>query len=64
MLFSFFANKEKIAKRMDMPMSAIVEEIKGQPLPKHQLFLSFEVVCEDSESGDEVELPYVKYRFR
>ena len=64
MLFSFFANKEKVAKRLGMPMSAIVEEIRGAPLPPSQLFLTFEVVCEDLTSGDEVDLPYVKFRFR
>ena len=64
MIFSFFANKAKLATRMPMKMSAIVEEIKKEKLPESQLFLIFEMVTEDVESGEDVDLPYVKYRFR
>lgn len=45
-------------------MSVICEEIKKSPLPENQLFLTFEICVDDIESGEEVEVPYVKYRFR
>jgi ubiquitin-activating enzyme E1 len=63
-LFSFFANKKKVEERMVMPMSQIVTSITNKPLPPNQLFLILEVMANDIDSGDEVELPYVKFRFR
>lgn len=47
MIFSFFANKAKLAERMPMKMSEIVESIKKEKLPENQLFLVFEMVTED-----------------
>jgi len=64
MLYSSFANKAKLAERLPKKMSVICEEIKKSPLPENQLFLTFEICVDDIESGEEVEVPYVKYRFR
>jgi len=63
-LFSFFANKKKVEERMAMPMSKIVTSITNKELPPNQLFLVLEVMANDLDTGDEVELPYVKFRFR
>jgi ubiquitin-activating enzyme E1 len=63
-IFSFFANKAKLAARRGMKMSAIVEEIKSEALPDSQKFLVFEVITEDVDTGDEVDLPYCRYRFK
>ena len=63
-VFSFFANKAKLAKRKQMKMSEIVEEIKSEALPADQKYLVFEVITEDLESGEEVDLPYCRFRFR
>lgn len=65
-LYSFFANKEKLARRRKMKMSEIVEELKGEDfkLPDNQLFLTFEIIAEDLTTQEEVDLPYVKLRFR
>ena len=65
-LYSFFANKVKLAKRMPMPMSQIVEELKGEgyKLPEDQLFITFEAIAEDVDTQEEVDIPYIKMRFR
>lgn len=63
-LYSFFANKKKVEERMDMPMSLIVTSITNKQLPTNQLFLILEVMVNDLENGDEVEIPYVRFRFR
>lgn len=63
-LFSFFANKKKLAERMKMTMSEVAQSVTKKELPPNQLFLTFEIIANDLETDEEVELPYVKYRFR
>jgi len=63
-LFSFFANKKKLAERMKMKMSEVVESVTKKELPANQLFITFEIIANDLDSDEEVELPYVKFRFR
>ena len=63
-LYSFFANKAKVAERMKMTMSNIVETISKKKLPENQLFIIFELIANDKDTDEEVEIPYVKYRFR
>jgi len=63
-LFSFFANKKKLAERMTMKMSEVVESVTKKALPGNQLFLVFEIIANDLDTDEEVELPYVKFRFR
>jgi len=63
-LFSFFANKKKLAERMKMKMSEVVTNVTKKELPANQLFLTFEIIANDLDTDEEVELPYVKYRFR
>ena len=63
-LFSFFANKKKLAERMGMRMSEVVTSVAKRDLPPNQLFLVIEIIANDLETDEEVELPYVKFRFR
>ncbi len=63
-LFSFFANKKKLAERMKMKMSKVVTSITKKDLPPNQLFIVFEIIANDLDTDEEVELPYVKFRFR
>ena len=63
-LFSFFANKKKLAERMKMKMSEVVESVTKKELPPNQLFITMELIANDLETDEEVELPYVKFRFR
>jgi len=63
-LYSFFANKKKVAERMKMPMSKIVTSITKKDLPPNQLFIILELIANDKDTDEEVDLPYVKFRFR
>lgn len=63
-LYSFFANKKKVAERKKMKMSELVQSISKKELPSDQLFLVLEVIATDMESDEDVELPYLKLRIR
>jgi len=63
-LYSFFANKKKVAERMKMPMSKIITSITNKEFPPNQLFLVLEMIANDLDTDEEVEIPYVKFRFR
>lgn len=63
-LYSFFANKKKVAERMPMPMSQIITSITKKEFPPNQLFIILELIANDIDTDEEVEIPYVKFRFR
>jgi len=63
-VYSFFANKAKVAERMNMPMSQIVTSITKKEFPENQLFIIFEMIANDLTTEEEVDIPYIKYRFR
>ncbi|KAL3757977.1 hypothetical protein ACHAWU_006035 [Discostella pseudostelligera] len=63
-LFSFFGNKKKLAERMNMKMSEVVQSVSKKELPPNQLFITFEIIATDRDTEEDVELPYVKFRFR
>lgn len=63
-LYSFFANKKKVAERKQMKMTEVITSITKQTFPPNQLFIILEVIANDKETDEEVELPYIKFRFR
>jgi len=63
-LYSFFANKKKVAERKAMKMSDVITSITKKEFPPNQLFIVLEVIANDLETDEEVEIPYVKFRFR
>lgn len=63
-LYSFFAKKEKIAQRKAMKMTDVITSITGKEFPPNQLFIILEVIANDKETDEEVEIPYIKFRFR
>lgn len=63
-LFSFFANKKKVEERKKMKMSEVVQSITKKDFPANQLFITFEIIANDLDTDEEVELPYVRFRFR
>ena len=55
---------KKLKERMPMPMSALVQEVSKVELKPKQQYLTFEICCNDTETDDDVEVPYVRYKFR
>lgn len=45
-----------------MTLKTLVETVTKKPIDAKQKFLIFEIIVVDSESGDEVEVPYLRYR--
>ena len=62
-LYSFFANKKKVEERKAMKMTEVITSITKKEFPADQLFLILEVICNDKDTDEEVELPYIKFRF-
>eukprot|EP00980_Cylindrotheca_fusiformis_P002385 scaffold558_cov111-Cylindrotheca_fusiformis.AAC.3 len=63
-LYSYFANKQKVAERKAMKMTEVITSITKKEFPPNQLFIILEVIANDKDTDEEVELPYVKFRFR
>ena len=60
LLYSFFMKKEKVAERLGMLISQVVEAVSKKPMEPHVKALAVELCCND-ESGEDVEIPYVRY---
>jgi ubiquitin-activating enzyme E1 len=63
-LYSFFANKKKVEERKAMTMTDVIFSITKKEFPPNQLFIVLEVIANDKDTDDEVDLPYIKFRFR
>lgn len=63
-LYSFFANKKKVEERKAMRMTEVITSITKKEFPPNQLFIILEIIANDKSTDEEVELPYVKFRFR
>lgn len=63
-LYSFFANKKKVEERKKMKMTEVIRSITKKEFPPNQLFIILELIANDLDTDEEVELPYIKFRFR
>ncbi|XP_020936576.1 ubiquitin-like modifier-activating enzyme 1 [Sus scrofa] len=63
MLYSFFMPASKLKERLEQPMSEIVKRVSKRKLGHHVQALVLELCCND-ESGEDVEVPYVRYTIR
>lgn len=63
-LYSFFANKKKVEERKAMKMTDVITSITKKEFPPNQLFIILEVIANDKDTDEEVELPYIRFRFR
>lgn len=63
-LYSFFANKKKVEERKAMRMTEVIQSITKKEFPPNQLYIILEVIANDKDTDEEVELPYIKFRFR
>lgn len=59
-LYSFFANAAKVKQRKAMPLSEVCASVGKTELPENQMYLVFEVICNDIETDEDVEIPFVK----
>ena len=63
-LYSFFANKKKVEERKAMRMTEVIQSITKQEFPPNQLYIILEVIANDKDTDEEVDLPYIRFRFR
>jgi len=63
-LYSFFTNAKKLKERMPMPMSALVTEVSKTEFKPKQRYITFEICANDVKDDEDVEVPYVRYKFR
>lgn len=63
MLYSSFTSAAKLKERMPMPLSKVAATVGKMEFSPSQKYLVLEVCCND-ESGEDVEVPYIRYRFR
>jgi len=64
MIYSFFMSRDKLAERLPKKLADVVATVTKQPLPKNKDYLVFEICCNRLEDGEDVDVPYVRYRFR
>jgi len=63
-LYSFFTNPKKLKERMPMTMSQLIVEISKTEFKPKQTYCTFEICCTETETDEDVEVPYVRYKFR
>ena len=63
-IYSFFANAAKVKERKGMPLSEVCSSVGKCEIPENQMYLVLEVICNDLDTDEEVELPFVRYRFK
>jgi len=61
MIYSFFMNAAKMKERLAAPISQTVEKVSKKKIKPHVRTLVLELCCDDKE-GEDVEVPYVKYK--
>jgi ubiquitin-activating enzyme E1 len=66
MLYNSFGmgDKKKIKERLSMPMSRLTQEVSKTTLNAKEKFLIFEAVVALEDTGNEVEIPQIRFRFR
>ena len=61
-LFSDFMPKAKSKERLPMTLKQVVEAVTKKTVPPTQKYMIFELIVNDAESGDEVEIPYLRIK--
>jgi ubiquitin-activating enzyme E1 len=63
-IYASFSPPQKIAERMPQKVSELIRSIaKVNFLPK-QRYVNIEICCTDVETDEDVDVPYVRYKFR
>ena len=58
-LYAAFQPPAKIAEKLKMKMSELVESVSKKKIPEHQTEVIFDIVADDAD-GNDVEIPYLK----
>ena len=61
-LFSDFMDRKKVSQRKPLTLKALTELVQKKEIHSSQKFMIFEIICNDVETGDEVELPCLRVR--
>lgn len=64
LLYSIFMNKERLESRLPSTISKIVETIQKKPLSLEKKYLIIEICCSMIDSGEDVDVPTVRLKFR
>jgi len=64
LLLSEFMPKKKRENRLTYPLIQVVEKVAKTTVPPEQKYLIFEAIVSDCDSGDEVEIPYIRLHLR
>jgi ubiquitin-activating enzyme E1 len=62
-LYAFFLQKSKLAERLKTPVSSVTEVVTKKSLPSHIKYLVLEICCSNANDED-VDVPFINYRFR
>jgi ubiquitin-activating enzyme E1 len=62
MLYAFFQNAKTREARLNMPIDKLVASVSQKPIPGHMRWLVLEPVASEIESGEDIEMPYIRYR--
>ena len=63
-LYSFFTNAKKLKERMRMTMGQLVVEVSKTNVREKQNYFTMEICCNDVETDEDLEVPFVRYKFR
>ncbi|ODQ54016.1 ubiquitin-activating enzyme E1 1 [Saitoella complicata NRRL Y-17804] len=63
LLYASFFPAKKLAERFPLKITELVETISKKPIPETQKSLILEI-CADDETGEDVEVPYVRVQIR
>lgn len=63
MVYSPFTPAAKLKDRLPMPLSKVAAMVGKTEFGANEKYLVLEVCCNDAE-GEDVEVPYIRYRFR
>ena len=64
MLFSDFMNKKKMDERKGMRIVDVVESVTGKKIDSSKKYLVLELIVTNlaSDEGEDIEIPYVRFR--
>eukprot|EP01133_Synstelium_polycarpum_P018226 gene18226-21804_t len=63
LLYAMFIDKKAKEERLKTKMSQLYQTLSKKPLPEKK-YLVFEVCCTDMDTDEDVDVPYVRYKFR